>query len=114
MEGEGARLENLAAIALLKELHYLEDTTGMATNLHYARTKEGKELDFVICMDGEVTHLIEVKNGDNDPSPAFDYFLKYFSRVRALQLVNKCQREKTFPSGLEVRALLPWLAAMRL
>ena len=106
---EGARLENMVALSLLKELHYLEDSTGIAVALHYVRTKEGKEIDFVICQGQKPSHLIEVKMTDDQPAFAFEHFLPLFPSVSAVQLVKNCQREKTFPNGLEIRALIPWL-----
>ena len=114
VEGDSARLENLVAVALLKELHFIEDTTGIAVELNYLRTKDGKELDFVICMDRKPTHLIEVKSADATAATAFQHFLPMFSSVKAIQLVKDCHREKTFPNGLEIRKLIPWLARLKL
>lgn len=115
VEGDdGARLENLVAMSLLKELHFIEDTTGMAVNLHYVRTKDGKELDFVVCLNGKPTHLIEVKWADDNAAPAFHHFLPLFHHVKAIQLVKDCRREKTFPNGLEIRELVPWLTRLNL
>jgi len=111
---DGARLENLVACALLKELHFLEDTTGMSSALHYVRTKDGRELDFVVCMDGKPVYLIEVKSSGEDVSPAFYHFLPLFGDIRATQLVRHCVREKTFPNSIEMRALIPWLAQLNL
>lgn len=111
---EGARLENLVAISLLKELHFIEDTIGVSAALHYLRTKDGKEIDFLICIDKKPTHLIEVKLSDSNPSSGFQHFLPIFPGIEALQLVKDCSREKTFPSGLEIRKLIPWLARLKL
>src|SRR3989338_1134774 len=47
---EGARLENLVALSLLKELHFMEDTLGATTQLNYLRTKDGKEIDFIVSI----------------------------------------------------------------
>ncbi len=109
-DDEGARLENLVAFSLLKELHFIEDTTGAKTNLHYLRTKENKEIDFLICIDNKPTHMIEVKSSDDQPTPAFKKFLSYFPDIPAIQLVKNCAREKTYPEGVAVRKLIPWLA----
>ncbi len=114
VSNEGARLENLVALSLLKELHYLEDTQGIKTALHYLRTKEGKEIDFAISMDERVTHLIEVKMSDGNASPSFLHFSPQLPEVKTIQLVRHCEREKTYPHGLEVRALIPWLCKLSL
>lgn len=112
--GEGAKLENLVAASLLKELSYLEDIQGVTASLHYVRTKDGKEIDFLICIDNKPTHLIEVKLSDDTVSPAFSYFLPKIESVKAIQLVKNLKREKTFPNGIEVRDLVSWLAKIDL
>lgn len=114
-DNEGAKLENLVAFSLLKELHFIEDTTGMRGNLHYLRTKDGKELDFVICIENKPTHLIEVKMTDEYLAPAFQHFIPLFSEnIQKIQLVKSCNREKTFPNGIEIRSLIPWLTNLNL
>lgn len=110
----GARLENLTACSLLKALHDLEDTRGLDTALHFLRTKEGKELDFLITIDYQVTHLIEVKSSDDDIAKGFYHFLPFFPSAQCLQLVRTLKREKTYPNGVEVRGLIPWLAKCEL
>jgi predicted AAA+ superfamily ATPase len=111
---DGARLENIVAISLLKQLHFLEDTLGMDANLYYLRTKDGKEIDFLISLDDKPTHLIEVKYSNETPAPGFQYFMPSFSPIKAIQLVKNCQRETTLPNGLEIRKLIPWLAQLDL
>lgn len=100
----------MLACALLKELHYLEDTQGVNASLHYVRTKDGKEIDFLICIDNTPKYLIDIKNSDDTPAPAFQYFSQFLSKVKKVQLVKSLAREKTYPDGLEIRALIPWLA----
>lgn len=114
VEEDGARLENLVALSLLKELHFLQDTLGLSVNLHYLRTKDGKELDFAIAIDKKITHLIEVKKSEDDPVSAFNHFLPLFNETKAIQLVKECRRETTFPNGVEIRKLIPWLTRLSL
>lgn len=109
-ENPGARLENMVACALLKALHYIEDTQGFKTALHFLRTKDGKGLDFLVCIDNKPTHLIEVKQSDDTSAKGFEYFSRYFESAKCFQLVKNLKREKTYPNGLEIRALIPWLA----
>ncbi len=113
-ENKGARLENLVACALLKELQFIEDTTGDKTALHYLKTKDGKELDFLIYINDNPTHLLEVKWSDATPVPAFSYFQKFFPQAKAVQLVKELSRETTYPNKIAVRTLIPWLADMDL
>lgn len=112
--GNGARLENIVAASLLKELQFLEDTQGVHTTLHYLRTKDGKEIDFLICIEAQPTHMIEVKWSDENPAPSFHHFAANFPQVKKIQLVKALSREKTYPDGLEIRALIPWLVHMQL
>ena len=107
---DGAHLENIVACALLKELQFIEDTQGLKTSLHYVRTKEGKEIDFLICVDRKPTYLIEIKSSDDAPSNSFEHFSQFLPNVKKVQLVKTLGREKTYPGGLEIRALIPWLA----
>ena len=107
--GDGAKLENIVACALLKEIHYCEDTTGIKGRLYYLRTKDGKELDFLVCFDNMPVLIIEVKLSDANTAAGFRHFSQYFPNVQKLQLVKDIKREKTFENGLAVRALIPWL-----
>lgn len=110
VEGDkGARLENLLACALLKELNYIEDTTGESTGLHYLRTKDGKELDFLVTINNNPTHMIESKWSDTNPTPAFSHFTQFLKNVQQIQLVKELSRETTYPNGVEVRSLIQWL-----
>jgi uncharacterized protein len=110
LEDDGAHLENIVAAALLKELHYLEDTQGVTASLHYLRTKDGKEIDFLVNIDQKPCYLIEVKNTDHHPVAGFKHFDAYFPSTPKVQLVKTLSREKTYPKGLEIRELIPWLA----
>lgn len=114
IEDPSARLENIVAFSLLKELHYLEDTQGNETALHFLRTKDGKELDFLIKIDNKVTHLFEVKSSDDAPAKGFQHFMPYFDSAQCIQLVKTLLREKTYPNKLEIRALIPWLQKIAL
>lgn len=113
-DNDGARLENIVACALLKEINFLEDTQGVKTSLHYLRTKDGKEIDFLVSIDEKPPIMIEVKSSDTTPSKAFEHFLKSLPTAKALQLVKACEREKTYRNGPEIRSLIPWLAKLNL
>jgi predicted AAA+ superfamily ATPase len=109
-----SRLENLVACAFKKELDRLADEKGDDTRLHYLRTKDNRELDFAVFIDGRISSLIEVKTSDDNPSPAFGYFAKFVPAAKKTQLVLNLKREKTYPDGTEIRALIPWLADLEL
>lgn len=113
-ESEGARLENIVACSLLKELHYLEDVLGYETSLHYLRTKQGSEIDFLVVINNKPHTLIEVKTSDSKPASGFAYFTKFLGDINKFQLVKSIQHEKTYPDGLEIRDLVSWLAKLNL
>ena len=54
--------------------------------------------------------MIEVKWADSAPSRNFSFFDKYFPGVKKVQLVKKLDREKTYPTGTEIRSAHNWLA----
>lgn len=110
--GEGGRLENCVACALLKELHRIQDCMGVEASLRYLRTKDGREIDFAVSVNNSVTHLIEVKSADESLSGNFKLFSKYFPEAHKIQLVRSPSREKTFPDGSEIRDAAGWLAGI--
>lgn len=110
----GLRLENAVACALRKELDFLEDSRGIDGALCYMRTKDGRELDFAVEQGGEPTHLVEVKWSDSHRSAAFDHFAAAGGAARAVQLVGRLDREKTYPDGLLVADAAAWLAELDL
>ena len=92
--GEGIQLENTCAVCLLKHVQYLQDIAGEDIELHYLRTKEGKEVDFVLSQKGRATHLIEVKLSDDAPSPSLTLLAKKIPEAKAFQLVQNLRREQ--------------------
>jgi len=61
---EGIRLENLVAVSLLKHLNWVEDSKGIRCSLQTLRTKEKKEVDFVMVEDDTLKLIVEVKLSD--------------------------------------------------
>ncbi|MCB1149444.1 MAG: ATP-binding protein [Chlamydiia bacterium] len=114
VEDEGGRLENIVANALRKELNFLEDTQGLNCSLNMLRTKEGKEIDFLVVIDGKPTHMIEVKASDDNPSPAFHTFGSQLPNCAQIQLVKNLNRNKSLKEGLAIRQLIPWLSDLEL
>lgn len=111
---DGAKLENLVACALFKELQFIEDTEGCSTSLHFLRTKDGKELDFLICIEHQPILILEVKHSDASPANPFHHFNQFLPQTKKIQLVKEIPRDKTYPDGLEIRSLVPWLAKLDL
>jgi predicted AAA+ superfamily ATPase len=111
---DGIKLENVTACALHKEIHYIEDCYGDEAALHYARTKDGKEIDFLVVKNDTPYMLLEVKLSGGHLSANFDYFGRYFSGIKKVQLVKNLEREKTFPNGVEIRSVASWLSKISL
>lgn len=111
---KGARLENIVACHLLKALHFLRDTRGYKGSLHFLRTKDGKELDFLIYIDEQPRYLIEVKWKDDKPAVGFQHFRKIFPGAKAIQLVKDLKHEKFYPDGLAIHDLVQWLSQIDL
>ncbi len=108
---EGVRLENTVAACLLKHVHYLQDARGKDVSLHYIRTKEGKEVDFVLAEKGQMTHFIEVKLSDDGPAPNLKYFSERHPKISAVQLVHNARQEKRFGS-ISIIPAGAWLAQL--
>jgi uncharacterized protein len=107
--GESQKLENIVAHALLKDCHYKEDTLGVDASLHFLRTKDGKEIDFLTVIDNNPQHLIEVKESDMNLSSSFNHFLPLFADVKGIQLVKNASRNSTFKNGCRLEKLSEWL-----
>jgi predicted AAA+ superfamily ATPase len=90
---EGVRLENLIAVSLLKHLNWIEDSKGQRCELRCLRTKEGREVDFVMVIDEAPELIVEVKLSDATLSPALHYFHKKYS-LKAVQVVKNLSTER--------------------
>ena len=92
---KGAKLENLLALHLLKQCVYLQETQpSKAFDLHYLRTKDKKEVDFILTKKGNPHLMIEVKTKDSAFSKNLIYFYdKYGIAGKQLCLNLKRQRQ---------------------
>ncbi len=108
----GVRFENLVACALLKDVHFRVDCLGEIWDLNYLRSKDGREVDFLLSRDDEPVLLLEAKWSDDQPSSHLRHYADRLNLSRGIQLVKELAREKTFPSGLEVRRADRWLATL--
>jgi predicted AAA+ superfamily ATPase len=108
---EGVRLENTCAVCLLKHVQYLQDTAGEEVDLHYIRTKDGREIDFALSRRGKVEQLIEIKLSDDVPSSSLHFFLKRIPEAAACLLVHNLRRERQ-RDAVSVRVAGEWLARL--
>ncbi len=108
----GIRFENLVAVSLLKHLNAIEDYQGKKTSLKTLRTKEKKEVDFVLVVDGEPVNMLEIKLSDSEISPTLRYFYKKY-QIPAIQLVKNLRLERV-ENGIELRKAYPYLRSLEM
>lgn len=110
---EGAKLENLVACSLHKEIQFQMDCLGEEKQLHYLRTKEGQEIDFCVTQNDMPVLMLEVKWRDRNISPVFKKFETYFPKVKKIQIVKELDRARSFPNGVEVQKAHEWLISLQ-
>jgi len=99
-DDNGARLENLFAISLLKHVFAKVDYRAQNYSLKYLRTKEGHEVDFAIVRDDQIEAMIEVKSADSSPSLGLRYFHNKY-QLPAIQAVQHLKHENV-QDGVEI------------
>jgi len=109
--GEGVQLENTCAVCLLKHVQYLQDIGGEDIELHYIKTKNGKEVDFALGQQGDATHLIEVKLSDDTLSSSLNLLAKKLPGIKAVQLVQNLRREQQI-GDVSIVSAGKWLAGL--
>jgi predicted AAA+ superfamily ATPase len=94
----GGRFENFIAVCLERTTAAWNEWGKGSFRLHYLRTKEGREVDFVISEKNKPLLLVEAKRSETDLSPHLGYFQKILRIPYAFQVINQagiCQeREK--------------------
>ena len=88
IEDKGARFENFIASHLLKAISFWKEIGLGNFGLHFCRTKDQKEVDFLVTQDQKPWILIEAKYGDSSRlSPSLVEFQKLLQAPHALQVV---------------------------
>ncbi|MGD9592535.1 MAG: ATP-binding protein [Candidatus Berkiella sp.] len=90
---EGAQLENLVAISLLKHCFAKVDYQAENYALHYLRTKDKEEVDFALVKDNIIEKIIEVKNSNREISKSLYAFHKRYD-LPAVQIVKDLRQER--------------------
>lgn len=113
----GKRHENFVASHLLKFTHWLTDLGFGEYQLHYLRTKDQKEVDFIVTENNQPWFLVEVKSS---ASQALNKHLKWFQNktqakhafqvVMDLPYVDADCFERSQPIKVPVESLLMRLA----
>jgi predicted AAA+ superfamily ATPase len=108
---KGKVFENLVAGSLLKYLHFMEDTEGAETRLHYVRDKEKREVDFLLIIDGKISNLIEAKFSDENLSRNLYYYHNRFPETPSVQIVYSLNKPKTI-SSVQIESAADWLSKL--
>jgi predicted AAA+ superfamily ATPase len=83
---QAARFENLIAVELLRAVAAWKNLGYGDFGLHYVRTKEKREVDFLLSEGRKPLLLVEVKLTDDTPSPNLQRFQNALG-VPAVQLL---------------------------
>lgn len=89
---DGAKLENLVAVSLLKHAYAKTDYHAEEYNLHYLRTKDGVEVDFALALGEKIEKIIEVKLSDSAPHKGLIYFSEKYN-YPTIQIVKSLRNE---------------------
>lgn len=86
IQDEGKRNETFVANALLKAVTGWTDLGFGAYDLCYIRTKEKREVDFLVTRDQSPWFLVEVKTSQQAISPQLEYFQQMIQAKHAFQV----------------------------
>jgi predicted AAA+ superfamily ATPase len=88
IKDEAKRRENLTALHLLKACQYWTDTAQGEFDLRFFRTKEKKEVDFVVLREGKPWLMLGCKSNSRTPSANLVQYAKVFKTTHNIQLVD--------------------------
>ncbi|MCL5261028.1 MAG: ATP-binding protein [Gammaproteobacteria bacterium] len=106
------RFENLVAAALLKWVHYRQDTLGEDCELYYFRDIDGREVDFVIGTKSNPELFIECKWNDDQISPSLKYLKERFKTAEYWQISAIGTKDYVSDSGIRVAPARKFLAKL--
>lgn len=109
---EGAKFENFVAVCLLKHVYAKNDYDAEKFRLHYLRTRDNKEVDFVLAKNDEISQLIEVKLSNSDIDKSLYYFHDKYD-LPAIQVVKNIKQERR-NHNIDVLSALKFLSNLRL
>jgi hypothetical protein len=103
-ELESKRLENQVALHLFKACCYWTDTAQGEFELRFVRTKEKREVDFVVLREGKPWMLVECKSREKEPASELVLFTEILKPAHSFQLVTDESHDRFFPER-KVRVL---------
>ncbi|MFA6376969.1 MAG: DUF4143 domain-containing protein, partial [Candidatus Paceibacterota bacterium] len=90
----GVKFENFVAMSFFKNALAKIDYTGQENEVKYLRTKDGKEVDFVLAEGGRIASIAEIKFSDGELSKNLSFFSEKYN-LNGVQIVKELKREKT-------------------
>jgi uncharacterized protein len=114
VEDPGARFENMVALELQRAAVLWTDYGAGDFDLWYLRTKDRKEVDFLLTRDQKPLLMVEAKLSDTDASPTLAYFQALLG-VPAVQLVNRPGIGRIITAGVRPTLVVTasrWLATL--
>jgi predicted AAA+ superfamily ATPase len=98
-----ARLENLVATSLHGTCQALTDMGYGAYQLHYLRTLDRREIDFVVVRDRSPILAVEVKTGEVQPASALVNRHSFFeASLPGIQVVDRANHLQAYPDHVWV------------
>ncbi|MBW1890770.1 MAG: ATP-binding protein [Deltaproteobacteria bacterium] len=95
VDDPGARFENLVACHLFKAVTWWQDLGLGEYGLYFLRTKDKREVDFLVCKDGHPWFIVEAKSSQTRPlSKSLAYFQTRIGAKHAFQVVADAEFEK--------------------
>ncbi|MDI9348081.1 MAG: ATP-binding protein [Methylacidiphilales bacterium] len=104
----GVTLENIVAIELHQWVQLQNDLGKGSYALHYIRTKDDAEVDFVISNHNTPTLLIECKQSDGKPSKSLINIAKRCGNAETIQLVEQINHPYKVGS-VAIQPMAQWL-----
>jgi predicted AAA+ superfamily ATPase len=98
IEDPAAKFENMVALELFRAVSNWNDMGWGGFELHYLRTKDGHEVDFLVSENRKPMFLVEAKLGDHTPAANLRRFQQALG-VPGIQLVDRGDGFKREASG---------------
>jgi predicted AAA+ superfamily ATPase len=111
VDKEAARFENCVGSHLIKLSHFLQDYEGYQANVHFLRSIEKKEVDFLVTINNRPWFAVEVKLTDTNVSRNLLYF-KNKINIPFLYQVVKPSGVDSFTNGVRVVSADRFLAGL--
>ncbi|MBI2436453.1 MAG: ATP-binding protein [Candidatus Magasanikbacteria bacterium] len=112
IQDPAVRLENMVASHLLKTVHLLYDFFGYKADLFFLRDTAGREVDFLVAVNGKPWFSVEVKSRDTQVSPHLFYFGKKLHIPFQYQVVAEGLEHDMVYKGVNIMRLDHFLSGL--